>query len=159
MSEQLNCRELLHSEMCVGDRSILCFFLLAFRFIVAVLPFLFRRFVVYRLSPKSAFRHSAVAILLGIFIILCQHIALSLRLHHPEKCSEMYFGEMQRRKPCNTQRVGWCQWENGSAGCGDAISGGSSDDVFIFSYQHGSPLKEKGEIGGKDKRKEMCSDR
>ena len=72
MSEQLNCRELLHSEMCVGDRSILCFFLLAFR-IVAVLPFRFRRFVVYRLSPKSAFRHSAVAILLGIFIILCQH--------------------------------------------------------------------------------------
>ena len=93
MSEQLNCRELLHSEMCVGDRSILCFFLLAFRFIVAVLPFRFRRFVVCRLSPKSAFRHSAVAVLLGIFSILCQHIALSLRLHHPEKV----FGNVLRR--------------------------------------------------------------
>ena len=24
--------------------------------------------------------------------------------------------------------------ENGSAGCGEAISGGSYDDVFLFSY-------------------------
>ena len=96
MSEQLNCRELPHLEMGCGDQSLWYCLLLAVYFIAAV-------------SSSVAYRpsHSAAAAYYPAYLVYFASISrLAYGFITREKCLEMCFGEIERRKASNTERAG-----------------------------------------------------